>query len=283
MPENDTKNTAPETLSANDSDHPADGKVVTDRYRDAGSLFRLVPNATLVVLIFLAALLGLLLLQLEMVDRVRFWMIIGLFVLMVWRRSSVALACLFVVLGTLVVTKSFYFQGYRTWESLHEIYASDITYTFLVLGFAGACFRFLETKKYCLGVLSKFGWSRVSKSMRNSQGNRRREFPSLLGGRWWLIPVSVVSAIMLLEFFPCDLTAIQKYWVKPRPMRLIFLIGMLFLVWFLVRSLFMLIMRWKMDVDQAGVNCRSIIARQFWTEHRAIESRRAKVILKQRH
>ena len=282
MPENDTNNIAPEKLLAGDSDHPIGEQLLADRDAGSGSLFRLAPNVTLVVLVFLAAAKGVLWLQLETVDRFRFWMIIGFFVLMVWRRSSASLAYLFFMLATVVATKSFYNISFRAWESLHQIHATDIMSTLLMLGFAGACLRFLETKKYCLGVLSKFGWGRVGLGGKNSRGVRRREFPSLLGGGWWLIPVSVVSAIMLLEFFPFDPTAVQKYWVKPRPMRLIFLIGVLFLVWFLARSLFMLIMRWKMDVDQAGVHTRSIIARQFWREHRAIESRRAKSILKNR-
>ena len=116
-------------------------------------------NLTLVclaILVFVAAVFGLLLLQLEMVGRVKFWLMVGLFVWMVWRRSSFALACLFVVLASLVISKSFFLDGFGFRGVLNKIYASDITFTFLLLGFAGACFRFLETRKYCLGVLSKF-------------------------------------------------------------------------------------------------------------------------------
>lgn len=291
MPENDTKNTGAVNTNSNansdlksplaSTNQRAIGGGALSGARSSGSLFRLGPNITLVVLVVVAALTGLVLLQLETVHQVHFWLAIVFFAWMVWRRSSLALACLFVVLGSLLATKSFFHSGYRVWESLHNIYPHDILSTLLVLVFAGACFRYLETKKYCTGVLSKFGWRRGLQEQKS--GQRRKEFPSLLGGRWWLIPVSVVSAVLLLEFFPFDHTAVQKYWIQARPMRLIFIIGTLFLVWFLIRSLFMLIMRWKMDVNQAGVHTRAVIAREFWREHKAIEMRRTKALLKKRH
>lgn len=277
MPDSDTKNTELGSQALGSTHNANGGELAAGRKRSSASWFRLAPNLTLAILVLIAAVLGLLMLQLELVDRARFWLMAALFVLMVWKRSSLMLASLFAVLASLVITKSFFFPRFSYIEGLDEVYASDITFAVLLLGFAGTCFRFLETKKYCLGVLSKFGWGRGLKkeSLRSNLG---KEFPSLLGGRWWLIPVSVVSAILLLDFFPFDPTAVQKYWVKAKPMRLILLVGTLFLVWFVIRSLFMLIMRWKMDTDQAGVHTRSVIAKEFWREHRAIESRRARVV-----
>ena len=284
MPENDTKkavlNSGQGAQIASSNNDEIGNELQADVAPSSGSWFRLDPNLTLAILVFVAAVLGLMMLQLEMVSRVKFWLMVGLFVWMVWKRSSFALACLFLVPASILIVRFLFLGDFGFRSGLNQIDALDITFTFLLFGFAGACFRFLETRKYCLGVLSKFGLGRGVLQKRKLRGSLRKEFPSLLGGRWWLIPVSIVSAIMLLEFFPFDYSVVQKYWVKPKPMRLIFLIGTLFLVWFLVRSLFMLIMRWKMDVDQAGVHTRAMIAKEFWREHRAIESRRAKAIQK---
>ena len=227
------------------------------------------------LLALVATVLGLTMIQFENVSRLQFVLMIGFFALMLWRRSALALAWLFAVLGWAKFSETFR-QSHWFHDNLDVIETFDIYFTVLVLAFAAACFRFLETRKYCLGVLSKFGWGGGVSSSKDAG----REFPSLLGGRWWLIVVSVAAAFLLLQIFPVDQNAVRKYWIKPHPMRLIFLIGALFLIWFMFRSLFMLVMRWKMDPDQASVHIRSVYAKEFWREHRAIESRRAKAISK---
>ena len=261
--------------SPGSANHAAGDALSAGHDRRSGSWLRLGPNVTLTILVLIAALFGLTLLHLEMANRIPFGMICILFVWMVWRRSSFALACLFIVLAWVVITTSFH-QPWGVRFRPEEIFARDITAALLLLVFAGACFRFLETRKYSFGVLSKFGWNRG----RSNKKDPGREFPSLFGGRWWLIPIAVAVAVVLLGMFPVDHTVVQKFWVQTKPMRLIFLIGTLFLVWFVARSLFMLIMRWKMDSDQAGVHTRAVIASEFWREHRAIESRRAKAMQK---
>ena len=246
-----------------------------DSVKRSGSWFRLSPRDTLAVLVLVASVLGLVMIQYENVSRLPLLLMIVFFAWMVWKRSALALSCLFAVLGWVKFSDSFR-NSYWFLDQLDVLGSSDIIFTILVLAFAAASFRFMETRKYCLGVLSKFGWGGGASSSKKTG----REFPSLLGGRWWLIPVAVGAAFILLEFFPVDRLAVRKYWIRPKPMRLIFLIGVLFLVWFVIRSLFMLIMRWKMDQDQAGVHIRSVFAKEFWREHRAIEARRAKAISK---
>lgn len=272
MPDKDkTKDTGPRSTDPSSRSAASDLRI--DRPAGAVSSFRLLPRDTVIVLAFAAGVLGLLMLQFLNVGRISFWMMVVFFAWTVWKRSAIALACLFVLLGAVKFSRQISVP-YWAEDRLDLLYSSDITFTFLVLTFAGACFRFLETQKYCLGILSKFGWG-VSSAKKS-----RREFPSLFGGRWWLIPVAIGSAFLLLEVFPVDGAAVQKYWIKPEPARLIFLIGALFLIWFVIRSFFMLVMRWKMDQDQAGVHIRSIYAKEFWREHRAIEARRAKAISK---
>ncbi len=242
---------------------------------NSGVVFRLTPNATLVMLVFVAAAFGLLTAQFETITRVPFVLMVGFFILMVWFRSALALSCLFLILGWFVVVKRFRISPWFQYDQ-NVILASDLMFSLFVMAFAAACFRYLETRKYCLGVLSKFGWG--AGAVKTKHANR--EFPSLLGGRWWLIPVSIAASFVLLGTYPLDTAAVQKYWIKPAPARLIVLFGVLFLAWFLIRSIFSLVMRWKMDEDQAAVHVRSVYAKEFWREHQAIESRRAKAISK---
>lgn len=246
-----------------------------DRNKMSGSWFRLSPRDTSAVLVLVASILGLAMIQYENVSRLPLLLMIVFFGFMVWKRSALALSFLFAVLGWVKFSQSFR-SSHWFLDQLDVLGKSDIIFTILVLAFAAASFRFMETRKYSLGVLSKFGWGGGASSSKKTG----REFPSLLGGRWWLIPVAVAAAFLLLEVFPVDRLAVRKYWIRPKPMRLIFLIGVLFLVWFVIRSLFMLIMRWRMDQDQAGVHIRSVFAKEFWREHRAIEVRRAKAISK---
>jgi len=258
---------------ANES--PVANELQNDLTQKSGSWFRLAPRDTLAVLVLIASLLGLSIIQYENVSRLLFILMGICFAFMVWKRSAVALACLFAVLGWVKFFESFR-NSHRFSDQLDVLGKSDIIFTILVLAFAAASFRFLETRKYSLGVLSKFGWGGGVSSSKKTV----KEFPSLLGGRWWLIPIAVAAAFFLLEVFPVDRLAVRKYWIRPKPMRLMFLIGVLFLFWFVIRSFFMLVMRWKMDQDQAGVHVRSVFAKEFWREHRAIEARRAKTFSK---
>jgi len=279
MSENDKTAVQPDVLydskASVANDPPVTNELQNNSKQTSGSWFRLAPRDTLTVLVLIASILGLSIIRYENVSRLLFILIVICFAFMVWKRSAVALACLFVVLGWLKISESFK-NSFWSLDQFDVLGKSDIIFTILVLTFAAASFRFLETGKYSFGVLSKFGWGGGGSSSRKTG----REFPSLLGGRWWLILIAIAAAFFLLEVFPVDRLAVRKYWIRPKPMRLIFLVGVLFLFWFVIRSFFMLVMRWKMDQDQASVHIRSEFAKEFWREHRAIETRRAKTLSK---
>jgi hypothetical protein len=81
---------------------------------------------------------------------------------------------------------------------------------------------------------------------------------------------------------PYDTSTVREYWISPRGARAIFMGSFLFFLWFVFRSLFSLILRWKMDPDRASIQIRSIFAQEYWREQAEIETRRAKLRLKQR-
>ena len=251
--------------------------------RTRQSRVRLAPRDTLLLLGFLAGFLGLAMIQFEKIELFPFWLMVFFFGMMVWLRSAWALTCLFIVLFTIKFfgpappIGSVPLGGQNWHRHFEQLFLSDMAFTLLALGFAGVSFRLLETHKYNLGFFTPYGLGTI----KDQRVRKERNFPSLLGGRWWLIPASVGLAFAMLFFYPLDSESVQKYWIRPAPMRLIFLFGALFILWFLTRSVCRLIMRWKMGPDQASVHVRSIFAREFWNEQRAIESRRAKLKLKQ--
>ena len=258
--------------------------------------FRLDRQNSLIFFGVLAGIFGLAMLQFDKIEAFPFWLMIFFFAMMIWLRSVWALTCVFVVLFTIkfftdvelvdaasasTIPKNIFLDEFGVREAVRygfvpKLRPTDWAFTFFALMFMGTSLRFLEIHKYNLGYFSEFGIGE-GKFIED-----RRRFPSLLGGRWWGIVLSIIIAVCLLFLFPLDLQTVSKYWIRPRAMRVIFLLGALFLVWFLVRGFIQLVMRWTMDRDQANVLVRSIYATEFWREHRGIESRLEKINRKQK-
>ncbi|MFK7768116.1 MAG: hypothetical protein AB8B55_12910 [Mariniblastus sp.] len=190
-----------------------------------------------------------------------------LFGLSVWRRQGWAIlvvVCAFVLMR---------FVDSKPWNPMSNsvIEMSDLNLLILLMLFAGMCFRYLELAKYIQGFLGES--EKASYDAIKPQPN----FPAVLRGRWWLIPVAISLAVVSLEVIPFDEFSGKRLGIKPFAARPILIGFFLFFVWFGARSLFGLISSWKMKPDQAAIRARSLMAKEIWKEHSAIEFRRAKI------
>ncbi len=176
------------------------------------------------------------------------------------------------------------------------LYLPDLLFSFLVIVLAGLCMRYLTIAKYartyCPVVDSKLSESvaiesavpksAVPESVKEQGSNKvdptiKFQFPSLLGGRWLLIPASIFLAVVLLSVFPLDIAAGRRLAITPEGTRLIFLAFFMFICWFSCSTIVSTLARWKMDRGQAGIHARSLIAKEFWNESYSLEKRRAKI------
>ena len=153
---------------------------------------------------------------------------------------------------------------------LQDLRLSDTTDALILIALAAASFRFLESARF----LDTFYPDALRGKKPNS--NFKFEFPSLFGGRWWMIPVAVILAVVLLGFFPFGGRPMGQIGIRPIAERLIFLTLVLFFAWYVCRAVIGTIVRWRMKPHQADVHCRSLIASEFWKETYDIENRRAK-------
>ena len=142
---------------------------------------------------------------------------------------------------------------------------SDLVCCVLYLLLTGVLFRYLEIKRFAKSV-----FYRPSSAEKNTW-----KFPSLLGGRWWMILLALSTAWMVLTWFPLDGRSPLKYTLKPIHARVIILVGGLFFLWFICRSMIQLISRWMMTPQQADVYRRSMVAREYWRDQSRIEKKRA--------
>jgi hypothetical protein len=147
----------------------------------------------------------------------------------------------------------------------------DLLFACVAMTFAGLCFRYLELYKYVSTFYPEAG------KPGSSDKKTQFQFPSLLGGRWWLIPLAVFVATVLLFAFPHESNTSRRFWITPTGARLIFLTFFLFFFWFVCRSIIALAMRWRMEPEQADVQVRGLIANELWVEQRPIEARRLKL------
>ena len=152
-----------------------------------------------------------------------------------------------------------------------EILELDFVLILMVMLFAGLSFRFVELAKYLQGY-----WGASEQAIYQST-RRYPHFPATIRGRWWLIPVAIGLALVLLSAFPYDPTTGRRLGIKPFAARPIFFGFFLFFIWFTLRTVFGLATSWRITPAQADIRARSLAAKEFWKDHAAIESRRAKI------
>ena len=237
--------------------------------------FKLELRESLIALALAAAFFGLWMIQFFDLPWLLMLTLTLLFAITIWLRRSWGLY------GVLIIVFLLRFSTVSSWQriQLRELTISDFIFPMVLMAFVGASFRFLEVSKFARAFYS----SSRSKIGVDGSGEGRKwnlRFPALLSGRWWLVPVAVTFALVLLSVFPYDKSTVREYWITPRGARAIFLGSFLFFLWLICRGLFSLIRRWKMDSERARIQMRSMFAQEYWREQAAVERRRAKMKMK---
>lgn len=218
------------------------------------------------------ALLGLSLLQFFQLPLLLLLLLVLFFSAATWLGRSIGLYFFVIIIFFIKFSRVGYYQR----NALRELTYSDFLFPILLLAFMGICFRFFEIRKFRQAFYPKTPQDELGAESQSLVRLKIR-FPSLLGGRWVLIPAAVTSALLILTLIPFDTSTIREYWITPRGARTIFLGSFLFFLWFVCRGIFGVIQRWTMSSEQAKIQMRSLFAHEFWREQSAIEKRAAKV------
>ena len=236
------------------------------------------PRGALWALAIAAALCGLWMIQFENLNLLGLSILVFFFAVTIGLKRSWALYLLF---GTLIFYKS---SVVEPWDAhgLRTIGSLDVVFTFAAILFAGLCFRYLELSRVVEAFFPALPKSATKKDDLNAKADSASEsFPSLLGGRWWLIPIAILFAIGLLQWFPYDGEG-PRQWITASGKRIIHLTFFLFVSWFLCRTLLAMVLRWNLGPEQASIRSRSLIAKEFWNESYPIERKRGKIVMDNR-
>lgn len=236
-------------------------------HRNDRTRFRLPPRESQMALGLIAGLLGLCAVQFGRFDLFQLLLLMAFFVVGFWAHRAWAIYMLF---GTFIFLKFFLFAPFFQY-GLRFLSTADVFVVGIFLLFAAACFRYLETGRYSRTFYldEALGEKALSQS--------KHQFPSLLGGRWWAVPVAVFVASILLSVIPYDIQMFPRARIKPFASRLIFLTLCLFFAWLVCRAVVGAWVRWRMDPEQADIQCRSLIAKEFWNESYSFQKRREKL------
>ncbi|QEG24359.1 hypothetical protein [Mariniblastus fucicola] len=226
---------------------------------------RLPPAESSTVLALLAGLLGLFAMRSGDFGLYPMLMLSVLFIGGVWSKRA---WLIWMTIGILVFLT--YFTA-RTYSGLRSFRPDDVVKALTLMLFAAASLRFLESHRF------RNAFYPDAKIGKKPQSGIRFEFPSLLGGRWWAIPLALLLAALFLEWFPLERHPLRQFRIRPREARLIFITLMLFFAWFVCRSAIGMLVRWRMKPAQADVHCRSLVAKEFWRDISGFERRRAKL------
>jgi hypothetical protein len=249
----------------------ADVSSAADLATGSSGVFRISPRWTQLVLIVGASVSCLCFLQFENVNV--FWLMILFFLVIgtIYKKSW----AIYLLLTILIFLK-FVLVDPRDHYLLRFLQPLDLFYTMMALVFAAICFRYLELSRVIDAYFPRIGKpkSLISEPVRST--GSAKLFPSLLGGRWWLIPTSMAMAYWVLNIFPYDGLS-PREWITVSGRRLIYMTFFLFFCWFVCRSVVALALRWNMEPAQASIRARSLIAKEFWNETYSVEKRLAKM------
>jgi len=233
----------------------------TDQFR-----FRLPPAEAKVAIGLAAALFGLCAVQFKDFGLLQLLLMAVFFAAGILTRRAWAI---YVMLGLFIALKYVIIHPHFR-RQLNTLEFSDHFLALILILLTAACFRFLDTSRFTQAFYPNVKLGEKPKS------DVRFEFPSLLGGRWWAIPLAVVLASALLAAAPHQMLFIRRVGVTYLGSRLIFLTLLLFFCWFICRAAIGTVIRWRMKPVQADVHCRSLIAKEMWKDVYSIEKRRQK-------
>jgi len=233
--------------------------------------FRIPPAQAQVAMITVAGLLGWSAVYFERYNLLPLLMMMALFVGGIWAKRAWAI---YLLLGTLIYLKYFAMVPEFNFR-VRGLRNSDPVTALVLMIFAAACFRFLQTAKFLDAFYPN------TKLGEKPPPETKFEFPSLLGGRWWAIPLSVFLSLVLLRICSSGSSLPNVPGIRPQAARLIFLTLFLFFAWFVCRALLGILNRWRMKPSQADVYCRSLVAKEFWKDSYSIEKRYVKLQAKQ--
>lgn len=238
------------------------------------NLFRTYPRRSLLYLGLAAGLVGLAVIQFYPIDYILWFIAVAFLLMGIPLRAGWAIYILLALMFALRFMLPRYGPG-----QLKYIGWDDLQYALTVVGFAALSFRFLELSSFLQAYFPK-------RSLPDADERERREssgqFPSMLGGRWWLVPLAIAAAVLLLEMIPHDFSSTRRLHITPAGSRMIMMTFVLFFCWFVSRSLLALAVRWRIQPEQAEIQVRSTIADEFWNDQVGIESRRRKYVIRNR-
>ena len=217
---------------------------------------------SLATLALAATVFGVWLIQFDSLNWISLLVVVSLFLIGIALRRAWGIYLLF---ASLIFLK----YSLAQYQQVRVVNGTDLLYACVAMVFAGCCFRYLQLSQ----IVRAFY---LSGDHRGRAEHESFKFPSLIGGRWWLIPFSVFLAANILWWIPVNSTLARRFWITPNGARLILLTFFLCFFWFVCRAVLSLADRWRIEPAQAEVRARSLIANEFWREQTMIESRRAK-------
>lgn len=161
------------------------------------------------------------------------------------------------------------------WGRFNETFTSpDLLQTILVFLILVAGFRYAELKKYAAAFnIDKVYSKSTIRTERPSGFGLMREF---VRRHWAFSVIAILGSFLILLYLPPDDSYLYKYWLQPKPGRLIILSLMLFFAWFLCRTIFGLLDWIALTPQQADVAFRSWYNLEMWSEMAGVERRRRK-------
>lgn len=227
--------------------------------------WRLNPMDARAVMGLVAALLGLFAIQFGNFNGFQLGLLVVFFAAGILGKRAWAI---YLMLATFIGLKYFILEPNFNWR-FYQLRFGDFILALVLILLVATCFRYLEFSRYLNAFYPdvKGGKDALPQKL---------EFPSLLGGRWWVIPVAVCVATVMLSIFPAEKQLYAPLNLEARVSRLMFLTLFLFFSWFVCRSVIGTVIRWRMERSQAEVQCRSLIAKELWKDVYPIEHRRAR-------
>jgi len=197
-----------------------------------------------------------------------------LFILFAFAIGFRKMFLIYLFLFILIMAKYIYLSGFQIGNPNLDV--RELLFVGFVFAFYGFSVRYIDLANAVEAIYPGQGESSLSGDPNAAGLAGQYPNPTVIGGRWYFIPIAILVGLALLLVIPLEIQNVRGDITSRRATRLILIVLGIFICWFVSVNIIKFVARWQMSSEQADVSIRSSIANELWRDQKRLEAYRYK-------